>query len=88
MGVQIGLKVMAKAGFDIRLAPAVWDDFQRGAGGPGGAAALLSTHPSNASRKSFLQEEVAHMEALGWHKGHVPPAALETTSASRGYFSI
>lgn len=86
--MQIGLKLMAKAGYNIHSAPSVWDDFSRQAGGPGGAAALLSTHPSNASRKSVLQQEVEHMEALGWHKGHLPSAALESTAVERGYFAV
>lgn len=86
--MQIGLKLMAQAGYDIHSAPAVWDDFARQAGGPGGAAALLSTHPSNRTRKDVLAQEVGYMKACGWRKGHVPAAALESTEASRGYFAL
>lgn len=79
---------MAKAGFDIHSAPAVWDDFASKAGGPGGAAALLSTHPSNRTRKNVLEQEVGYMKARGWSKGHVPTAALESTAAGRSYFAV
>lgn len=87
-GVQIGLRLMAQAGYDIHGAPEVWDDFDRQASTPGGAAALLSTHPSNATRKAALHKEVASMKALGWRKGYVPPASLEMSAAGRGYFAL
>lgn len=86
--MQIGLKLMAQAGYDIQAAPEVWDDFDRHANAPGGAAALLSTHPGNASRKAALHQEVAYMKALGWRKGYVPPASLKTSSGGLGYFAM
>eukprot|EP00892_Ulva_mutabilis_P010091 jgi/Ulvmu1/7454/UM036_0116.1 len=84
----IGLKLMAKAGYDIHSAPAVWDDFAAKAGGPGGATTLLSTHPSNSTRKNTLEQEVGYMKARGWSKGHVPQAALQSSATGRGYFAI
>lgn len=78
---------MAKAGYDIRQAPSVWDDFSRALGDHGDSA-LMSTHPSSSSRKNALQEEIAFMQALGWRPGHAPDAALEATATRRGYFAL
>ncbi|NAW52206.1 M48 family metalloprotease [Elizabethkingia argentiflava] len=51
---QMGLYLMAMAGYDPRQAPAFWDRMQK-ASGPTGTPAFLSTHPSPANRKTALE---------------------------------
>ncbi|NBX92092.1 MAG: M48 family peptidase [Proteobacteria bacterium] len=50
---EIGLRYMARAGYDPYQAPKIWERF--GAQEKGGPA-LLSTHPTSDSRKQKLQE--------------------------------
>ncbi|AAU37044.1 MULTISPECIES: M48 family metallopeptidase [Basfia] len=50
---EIGLFLMAKAGFNPQAAPQLWVKMQK-AGGSNGPS-LLSTHPSDASRQENLQ---------------------------------
>lgn len=54
---EIGLKLMAEAGYDPSAAPEFWDRFARlkGAGGP---MEFLSTHPSDARRSAALREQL------------------------------
>lgn len=53
---QVGLELMAKAGYDPREAVKVWENFER-AGGNGGPE-FLSTHPSPGNRGQRLQAMV------------------------------
>jgi len=50
----IGLMYMARAGYNPRVAPAVWQ--KMGETGKDKPPAFLSTHPSDASRKAHLEE--------------------------------
>jgi len=59
---QIGLELMAKAGFDPSEAVRLWENMGR-AGGPA-PPEFLSTHPSNATRISRLQSLVPQMMPL------------------------
>lgn len=59
--LHIGIKVMALAGYDIRVAPRLWDDLRRCNLNPDfldRPAAAATTHPSVASRKESLEAEV------------------------------
>eukprot|EP00892_Ulva_mutabilis_P010090 jgi/Ulvmu1/7453/UM036_0115.1 len=60
----------------------------RGRGPSGTAAALLTTHSCIASHREGLEQEVAYMMACGWRVGHAPTAAVDTTAARSGYFSV
>lgn len=53
----IGLKLMARAGFDPRAAIALWHNMQAAAGGQA-PPEFLSTHPSNASRIQNLKDHM------------------------------
>jgi predicted Zn-dependent protease len=55
---QIGLELMARAGFDPREAVTLWQNMGRAAGGQA-PPEFMSTHPSHATRIRQLQ---AHME--------------------------
>ncbi|MGX5914512.1 M48 family metallopeptidase [Aliidiomarina sp. Khilg15.8] len=54
---EIGLDLMAKAGFDPHEAPKLWENMQAMAGG-GGPPELLSTHPSPGSRIKDLNAQI------------------------------
>jgi predicted Zn-dependent protease len=58
----IGLRLMARAGFDPRQSVKLWENMAKAAGGAA-PPELLSTHPSNQSRianlQSHMQEAVA-----------------------------
>lgn len=52
---EIGMDLMAKAGFDPRQAPKLWENMQRlGGGGP----EILSTHPAPSSRIRDLTNQL------------------------------
>ncbi len=53
---EIGLRYMAKAGYDPNEAPLLWERF--GAAEKGGPPAFLSTHPASSSRQAFLKEQI------------------------------
>ncbi|MFM8269957.1 MAG: M48 family metallopeptidase [Pseudomonadota bacterium] len=53
---EIGLRYMARAGYDPRQAPLLWERF--GASEKGGLPAFLSTHPSSQSRQEELRNQV------------------------------
>lgn len=61
---EIGLMLMAKAGFNPQAAPNLWKKMQA-ASGPGGGG-LLSTHPSDESRQANLQRLLP--EAMKYYK--------------------
>jgi predicted Zn-dependent protease len=50
---EIGLELMARAGYDPNAAISLWRKMS--ASGQGGTPGFLSTHPSSASRTSDLQ---------------------------------
>jgi len=51
----LGLDLMARAGFDPRQGPALWENMARVGGSP---PELLSTHPSSATRIAALRQRV------------------------------
>lgn len=53
---EIGLRYMARAGYDPHEAPGLWERF--GASEKGGPPAFLSTHPSSKSRQSELEKQI------------------------------
>lgn len=53
---EIGLRYMAKAGYDPHEAPLLWERF--GAAEKEGPPAFLSTHPASSSRQAFLKEQI------------------------------
>jgi predicted Zn-dependent protease len=54
---RIGLELMAEAGFDPREAVALWRNMAEASGG-GGPPEFLSTHPSEQTRISRLQDQM------------------------------
>lgn len=57
---------MAKAGFDIRVAPSAWADIDCGSMRSGWPRASRSIRPRCMKRIIALDKEVARMVALGW----------------------
>ncbi|RUO32184.1 peptidase [Aliidiomarina sedimenti] len=53
---EIGMELMADAGFDPKEAPKLWQNMQ--ALGSGGTPEMLSTHPSPGSRIDALNEQL------------------------------
>ena len=53
---QIGLDLMARAGFDPREAPRLWQNMNRA--GSAQTATFLSTHPSNTDRQAALSAQL------------------------------
>ena len=88
--LQVGLKICAKAGFNIHKAPAVWDDFEaaetRICNVP--QPSVLSTHPAHDSRKVALRAEIESMQARGWAPGRTDDGLWDTVTTTRGYFAV
>jgi len=59
---EIGLRYMARAGYDPHEAPLLWERF--GATEKGGPPVFLSTHPASASRQAFLKEQIPQVWTL------------------------
>lgn len=57
---EIGMDLMAKAGFDPREAPKLWENMQ--AMGGGGTPEMLSTHPSPSSRIRELTNQLPSVQ--------------------------
>lgn len=76
---------MAKAGFDIRVAPSAWADIDCGSMRSGWPRASRSIRPRCMKRIIALDKEVARMVALGWRKGHVPPIVLQDLTPFLGF---
>lgn len=62
---EMGLMLMAMAGFDPREAPRFWDRMNAVAG-RSGTPAFLSTHPNPSNRKAALEKEMP--EALKYYR--------------------
>lgn len=58
---EVGLKYMARAGYDPREAPKLWE---RMAALGGGGPAFLSTHPSSGSRRDALTAQLPSVMPL------------------------
>ena len=54
---EIGLRYMARAGYDPHEAPLLWERF--GGSEKGGPPAFLSTHPSSKSRQEDLEKQLS-----------------------------
>lgn len=62
---EVGLMLMAEAGFNPEAAPNVWVKMAKANGSSGeGLASLISTHPSNASRQENLARLVPKAKAI------------------------
>ena len=74
---QIGLKLMAQAGFDPQQSVELWKNMISESGGKGGPQ-FLSTHPASESRIQALQQNMPGALGLyqqaqaGGHKPHCP----------------
>jgi predicted Zn-dependent protease len=53
---EIGMRYMAKAGYDPREAPKIWERMARGEGG--GVPSFLSTHPASSDRQQALTGQI------------------------------
>lgn len=67
---DIGLKLMARAGFDPRQAVALWQNMDKMAGAT--PPEILSDHPSNANRIADLQSRMGEAMKLYQAAGHHP----------------
>ncbi|RQP13724.1 MAG: M48 family peptidase [Chryseobacterium sp.] len=56
---QMGLYMMAMAGYDPRQAPAFWDRMQAASGNAARPPEFLSTHPNPQSRRADLEKNMA-----------------------------
>jgi metalloendopeptidase OMA1, mitochondrial len=59
---EIGLKYMAKAGYDPRQAPEFWSRFAKAGGGA--PPEFLSTHPASGTRQEALQAQLPQVLPL------------------------
>lgn len=65
---EAGLMLMAKAGYNPKAAPKLWDKMKKASGGSQGVlAALASTHPSDEDRQANLERLMP--EALTVYQG-------------------
>jgi predicted Zn-dependent protease len=60
---NVGLELMAKAGFDPKASVTLWQDMGKASGG-GTPLEILSTHPSNETRINDLNAGMTKAEAL------------------------
>lgn len=87
--LQVGLKLAAKAGFDIVKAPAVWDDFAEQSPPGMEALSVLQTHPASHNRKTALLHEIASMQRRGWsRKADASTGLWDSVESSRSYFAV
>jgi predicted Zn-dependent protease len=85
--MQVGLKLTAKAGFDIIKSPAVWDDFASKEIPCNAALSVLSTHPASAKRKQSLLREITSMKQRGWVLGGLVEGTFDTVDTRCDYFA-
>lgn len=64
---EIGLIVMARAGYDPREAIPFWERMERSSGSRGRPPEFLSTHPSHGTRIELIREKLP--EALRYYQG-------------------
>ena len=84
---RIGLILMAKAGYDPRVAIELWQRMEKQDGGQGAPPEFLSTHPSYETRiqqlRSFMPEALAYYRPSGTRAELLPSAAALDTAAAK-----
>jgi len=83
---HIGLILMAKAGYDPRVALDLWERMEKKEGGKGAPPEFLSTHPGYETRveqlRSFLPEALSYYQPSGVRVESLPlPDSLDTAAA-------
>ena len=76
---QIGLYLMALAGYDYHNAPNLWVKMASRSGG-GNQSEVISSHPNDQNRIRAIREEIPRVEAFMRNGGKVVPAAAPSTS--------
>ncbi|MGH7826000.1 MAG: M48 family metallopeptidase [Candidatus Binatia bacterium] len=84
---RIGLILMAKAGYDPRVALQVWERMEKQEGGQGAPPEFLSTHPGYETRtqqlRKFMPEALAHYRPSNARVELLPSAESVDTPAAR-----
>lgn len=76
---QIGLYLMALAGYDYHNAPNLWVKMASRSGG-GNQSEVISSHPNDQNRIKAIREEIPRVEAFMRSGGKVVPTATPSTS--------
>ena len=76
---QIGLYLMALAGYDYHNAPNLWVKMANRSGG-GNQSEVISSHPNDQNRIRAIREEIPRVEAFMRSGGKVVPTATPSTS--------
>lgn len=76
---QIGLYLMALAGYDYHNAPNLWVKMASRSGG-GNQSEVISSHPNDQNRIRAIREEIPRVEAFMRSGGKVVPNATPSTS--------
>jgi predicted Zn-dependent protease len=84
---HIGLILMAKAGYDPRVAIELWERMEKKAGGKGAPPEFLSTHPGYETRvqqlRSFLPEALSYYQPINTRVESLPSAESLDTAAAK-----
>jgi predicted Zn-dependent protease len=84
---HIGLILMAKAGYDPRVALDLWERMEKKDGGKGAPPEFLSTHPGYETRieqlRSFLPEALSYYQPSGARVESLPLAESLDTAAAK-----
>lgn len=84
---HIGLILMAKAGYDPRVAIDLWDRMEKKEGGKGAPPEFLSTHPGYETRvqqlRSFLPEALSYYQPVNGRVEVLPLAESLDTAAAK-----
>lgn len=76
---QIGLYLMALAGYDYHNAPNLWVKMANRSGG-GNQSEVISSHPNDQNRIRAIREEIPRVEAFMRSGGKAVPTATPSTS--------
>jgi len=76
---RIGIELAAKAGYNPRAAPTLWQKMQQASGGKG-RSDFLSTHPADEKRQQALAALVPQMMPYYEDKSSRPEYAFKTAS--------
>lgn len=79
---EIGLMLMALAGFNPDKAPEIWMRMERMSGGSG--SAFFSTHPSNKQRYNRLKQKIPAARLFAYNYGRRNKPASSSTVANAG----